>query len=199
MTERLEDYREVAERITLFYERYPDGRLRSASWEVREIGERLFIVYEALAYRTPDDPLPGQGSAWEPIPGPTPFTKDSELMNAETAAWGRAIVGVGIVASRKIASQEEVKARATPAYGEPPVEPAETAAKGAGRRVPSGAQSERIKQLIAEHNVSRLELAGILDQWDMELSEGWLERLDRARASKLIDTLLKLNQPQVDA
>src|SRR5205823_6134471 len=54
----------------------------------------------------------GKGIAWEPFPGPTPFTKDSELMNAETSAWGRAIVAVGIVAKgEKVASRSEVAAR----------------------------------------------------------------------------------------
>jgi hypothetical protein len=52
--------------------------------------------------------------AWEPFPGPTPYTKDSELMNAETAAWGRAIVAVGLAANKTIASRQEVEARVGP-------------------------------------------------------------------------------------
>lgn len=107
----LDDYVDVAERIAQFHEKYPEGTLQTVDWEPREIGGRIFIVYRAAAYRTPDDPRPGQGSAWEPFPGPTPYTKDSELMNAETAAWGRALVACGIVANRKIASRQEVRAR----------------------------------------------------------------------------------------
>jgi hypothetical protein len=71
-------------------------------------------VYSAAAYRTPDDQLPGVGWAYEPIPGPTNFTRDSELQNAETAAWGRAMVAALAVDTKKgIASSEEVRNRQT--------------------------------------------------------------------------------------
>ena len=50
------------------------------------------------------------------MPGPTPFTRDSEMMNSQTAAWGRAIIAVGIP-SKKIASAEEVQARQMPVEG----------------------------------------------------------------------------------
>jgi hypothetical protein len=72
------------------------------------------MVYSAAAYRTPDDQLPGVGWAYEPIPGPTNFTRDSELQNAETAAWGRAMVAALAVDTKKgIASSEEVRNRQT--------------------------------------------------------------------------------------
>ncbi len=77
-----------------------------------EPGEDCFIVYAAAAYRTPDDPRPGIGVAWEPFPGRTPYTAASELMNAETSAWGRAILAVLASDSRKgVASREEVRNR----------------------------------------------------------------------------------------
>lgn len=107
----LDDYIDVAERILAFKEAYPEGSLQTVEWEVKEIGNRTFIVYRAAAYREPGDFRPGMGIAWEPFPGPTPYTKDSELMNAETAAWGRAIVACGLPANRKIASKQEVQAR----------------------------------------------------------------------------------------
>jgi hypothetical protein len=104
------DYVDVAERIRIFKETYPEGSLQGESQGLVTVGERSFIVYRARAYRTPDDPTPGIGWAWEPVPGPTPFTKDSELMNAETSAWGRAIVALGIP-TKKVASAEEVRNR----------------------------------------------------------------------------------------
>ena len=107
----LDDYVDVAERIASFYERFPDGRLtRQGDPTIMEIGGKTFVVYTALAYRTPDDPVPALGTSWEPFPGGTPYTRDSELMNAETAAWGRAIVAAGF-ATKKIASRQEVRAR----------------------------------------------------------------------------------------
>lgn len=111
--ERLGDYNDVASRMREFFEKYPEGRLRpSAPWRFETVGDKAFVVYEAAAYRTPDDPTPGVGTAWEPFPGRTPYTKDSELMNAETSAWGRAILAVGAADTKKgIASQEEVRNR----------------------------------------------------------------------------------------
>ncbi len=109
----LDDYIDVAERITLFKEQHPEGSLTS-TWQILELGDRTFVVCEAQAYRTPDDARPGHGIAWEPFPGATPYTRESELMNAQTSAWGRAIVAVGIVANRSIASRQEVQASREP-------------------------------------------------------------------------------------
>ncbi len=104
-------YVEVQDRIREFYERFPEGSLRCKQWTVREFGGQAFVVYEALAYRSPDDKLPGEGKAWEPFPGKTSFTRNSELMNAETSAWGRAIAALGIATNRSVASAEEVANR----------------------------------------------------------------------------------------
>lgn len=114
------DYIDVATRIIEFREKYPTGSLQP--WRdpyVLEVNMgdgklKSFMVYSAAAYRSPDDSLPGVGYAWEPIPGPTNFTRDSELQNAETAAWGRAMVAALAVDTRKgIASSEEVRNRQT--------------------------------------------------------------------------------------
>lgn len=112
------DYIDVATRLIEFREKYSTGSLQP--WkepyviEVKMPDERIksFMVYSAAAYRSPEDKLPGVGYAWEPIPGPTNFTRDSELQNAETAAWGRAMVAALAVDTKKgIASSEEVRNR----------------------------------------------------------------------------------------
>jgi hypothetical protein len=114
------DYIDVATRIIEFREKYPTGSLQS--WKDPYVIEvkmpdgsiKSYMVYSAAAYRTPDDILPGVGWAYEPIPGPTNFTRDSELQNAETAAWGRAMVAALAVDTKKgIASSEEVRNRQT--------------------------------------------------------------------------------------
>jgi len=107
----LADYVDVAERIRLFYERYPDGRLLTVEHGKYELGGKEFVYCKASAYRSPEDVRPCNGIAWEPFPGATQFTRDSELMNAETSAWGRAIIAAGIP-SKKIASRDEVENRA---------------------------------------------------------------------------------------
>ena len=106
----LEGYVEVAERIPKFYEKYPEGSLQGRYW-METIGEQVFIVYRAEAFRTPDDKRPGIGMAWEPFPGKTPFTRDSELMVGETSAWGRALAGLGFEVHRGIASANEIRNR----------------------------------------------------------------------------------------
>ena len=103
----LTDYVTVAERLVAFREQYPEGRMQS---EVIPTGNEDYIAVKAYCYRTPDDPMPGVGLAWEPVPGPTPFTKNSELQNAETSAWGRALVGALVSdTSRGIASKDEIR------------------------------------------------------------------------------------------
>jgi hypothetical protein len=122
----LDSYIDVAQRIADFRERYPEGTLQPADpahpWELAIItgtkkdGQettQTFIVYKAAAYRNEADQRPGIGVAWEIWPGRTPYTLGSELMNAETSAWGRAIIAVGASDSRRgIASREEVRNRA---------------------------------------------------------------------------------------
>jgi hypothetical protein len=114
------DYIDVATRLIEFRGIYPNGALQP--WRDPYIAEvkmpdgsiKSFMVYSAAAYGSPDDKLPGVGYAWEPIPGPTNFTRDSELQNAETAAWGRAMVAKLAVDTKKgIASSEEVRNRQT--------------------------------------------------------------------------------------
>jgi hypothetical protein len=106
------DYIDVATRIVEFREKFPKGSLQQVSYEFVNVNGKDWIIYTAAAYRTPDDERPGIGTAWEPIPGPTNFTRDSEVQNAETAAWGRAMVAALAVDTKKgIASSEEVRNR----------------------------------------------------------------------------------------
>jgi hypothetical protein len=120
------DYIDVATRIAEFRRLYPNGSLRPANIDepirIVTIGDKTFLQYVAAAYRTPDDACPGVGIAWEPFPGKTPFTRDSEAANAETSAWGRAIVAA-LAADTKhgVASLDEVEnARARNEQGDAP-------------------------------------------------------------------------------
>ena len=108
-----EDYIPVNERIQLFIAKHPEGSLRPLwpdnPYRVIGEGETKWLIYGACAYRYPEDPAPGVGLAWEPVPGRTPFTKGSELMNAESSAWGRALAAIGIATNKSIATAEEVR------------------------------------------------------------------------------------------
>ena len=115
MNNFMDSYVDVAERIRIFKEQYPTGCLRpfnpAEPFKIMEIGGLEFIVYTACAYRTPDDAMPAVAVAAEPSVGKTSFTKDSEVMNAETSAWGRAIVACLAADTQKIASANEVRNR----------------------------------------------------------------------------------------
>lgn len=114
----LGDYKEVSERIADLKAKHPDASLRPANpdepFKVVTIADKTFIAYTAACYRTPDDQAPGIGVAWEPFPGRTSYTKDSELQNAETSAWGRAIVAALASESKNVASANEVRNRQEP-------------------------------------------------------------------------------------
>lgn len=108
-------YKQVPERIADFKAKHPEGSLRPLNperpYDIIDVAGQTFIVYAAAAFRTPDDPAPGVGTAWEPVPGKTPYTRLSELQNAETSAWGRAIVAVLASESKAVASAEDVRNR----------------------------------------------------------------------------------------
>lgn len=113
----LGDYVDVATRIVAFKKKHPEGSLQPADltrpYSIERINDTIYIVVVAAAYRTPDDKLPGIGMAYEPFPGRTPYTRGSELQNAETSAWGRAIVAALSADTRKagVASQDEIRNR----------------------------------------------------------------------------------------
>lgn len=109
-------YNEVATRIVEARKKHPEGILRpldpATPYKIETIGDKTFIVYCAAFYRTPDDQMPGIGVAWEPFPGTTPYTRNSELMNAETSAWGRALVAAFAADTKKgIATSLDVRTR----------------------------------------------------------------------------------------
>ncbi len=124
-----DDYITVAERIVEFRAKYPEGSLQPADlsrpYTLETINGNQALVVVAAAYRTPEDTRPGIGMAYEPVPGATTFTRGSELQNAETAAWGRAIVAALAADTKKgIASYEEVRVqeeRQTQPSRKPPV------------------------------------------------------------------------------
>jgi len=146
-----EGYVEVAERIAEWYKRHPEGRIVT---ELVEFTDSRVTV-KASAFRTsdPSEPPAGVGHSFLAIPGKTPYTKESELENAETSAAGRALVFAGIP-SKNVASSNEVRAkstqrptlRAASAGGEPPSPPApvQQATKDTGettRGAPAGSQA----------------------------------------------------------
>ena len=149
----LDDYIDVAQRIAEFRAKHPEGSLQPLNpaqpFEIRKVDgvdksgrdfTATMVIYTAAAYRTPDDPRPGVGCAYEVFPGRTPYTAGSELQNAETAAWGRAIVAVLAADTRAgVASQQEVRNRQAE-RGQTAEDPWENAAPAPSRQ--NGQQAE---------------------------------------------------------
>ena len=138
----LGDYVEVKDRIKLFYELFGQGRLVTEEVTFPDVGDGTpRVMVKALAYRSDDDPHPGVGYSWIEVPGKTPYTKGSEVENAETSAWGRAIGSLGILIDRSIASANEVE----------------------NKRAPAGFP-EGTRPPVVEPNVETEELVGIIER-----------------------------------
>jgi hypothetical protein len=192
----LNDYVDVAERIRIAKELYPELSLQS-SYELITVDGQQYLVVRALAYRSAQDDHPGVGHAWEPVPGKTQFTKGSELMNGETSAWGRALAALGIEV-RKVASKQEVesaKARQdnvppsqrvvqAPKEGEP-VRGTDTVIKE-----PGAAHSEKqMMALVNKTNKSGMTSDFYNQFWQFVLAGGVMNgdaEINKGEASKLI-------------
>lgn len=103
----ISNYVTVQERVAEFYTRYPEGSIQFEFMGVMD-GDPMKMWGVAKAYRTPDDLLPGVGTASEFIVGKSPYTNGSELQNLETACWGRACASLNIGTSKGLSSKEEI-------------------------------------------------------------------------------------------
>lgn len=146
------DYIDVAARIVEFRTKFPTGSLQQHALDFKEFAGKSWVIYTATAYRTPEDDRPGMGTAWEPVPGATNFTRDSELQNAETAAWGRAIVAALAADTKKgISSAEEVRNRqADQEAGSRPVPVENAVPTGWELMVASAVDVDQLKALMKE-------------------------------------------------
>jgi hypothetical protein len=108
----LSNYVDVPTRFAMALERWPEMRVMENRPEIITIGDKAFISVTMQVWRTPDDPIPAQATCFEPFPGKTSFTRDSEQMNASTSCLGR-VLGLMMSFGPKMASAEEVRNRQT--------------------------------------------------------------------------------------
>ena len=106
----LTNYVDVPERFKQALAKWPDLRVMENRPEIVTIGDKTFISVTMQIWRTPDDPIPAQATCFEPFPGKTSFTRDSEQMNASTSCLGRCL-GLMMSFGNKMASAEEVRNR----------------------------------------------------------------------------------------
>jgi hypothetical protein len=100
-----DQYATVAERIELFYSRYPEGRINT-ELVTREEGE---ITFKALVYRTPADSFAAATGWASEREGSSDVNTFACLENTETSAVGRALANLGFTASSKRPSREEME------------------------------------------------------------------------------------------
>ena len=101
-------YATVAERITLFYERYPNGRI------ITDLVERTAkeVVFRSSVYRAQGDTVPAATGWAAEREGDGDINLVACLENTETSAIGRALANLGFTASANRPSLEEME-RAT--------------------------------------------------------------------------------------
>ena len=98
------DYAPVADRIALFYERYPSGRI------VTDLVARTEqeVVFKASVFRAPDEREPSATGWAAEREGDGEINSIACLENTETSAIGRALANLGFTPSRFRASAEEM-------------------------------------------------------------------------------------------
>ena len=111
MSFSLDNYTTVAERIVQFYKDYPAGTISTTPAKTVMLGDATFISVIARIYLDRNmESFSTEAEAWEPFPGKTPYTRDSEMMNAATSAIGRALMQLGIgITEAGAASRDEVQ------------------------------------------------------------------------------------------
>lgn len=98
-------YSTVAERITLFYERYPNGRI------VTDMVERTpkEVIFRSRVYRVQSDSVPASTGWAAEREGDGDINLVACLENTETSAIGRALANLGFTASANRPSVEEME------------------------------------------------------------------------------------------
>ena len=101
----LSDYAPVADRVALFYQRYPTGRILT-DLHARTDREVIFV---ARVFRGPADPGPAATGWAAEREGDGDINIVACLENTETSAVGRALANLGFTASTRRPSREEME------------------------------------------------------------------------------------------
>jgi hypothetical protein len=107
----LSEYVDVKTRLKQALALYPQLRIVEHRPEITQVGDQLFIECSVTVSRDPDDPIPVTAYIFEPYPGKTTFTKNSEQANGATSVLGRALGYMGLGIDKSIASSNEVLGR----------------------------------------------------------------------------------------
>jgi len=107
----LGDYVDVPTRLAQALKQFPDLRIQETKPIIVTVDNQQYVEISCTVWKDANDLLPTVAYCWEPIPGKSPFTKGSEMMNASTSCLGRALGFLGMGIGKSIASRNEVQAR----------------------------------------------------------------------------------------
>ena len=107
----LGDYVDVPTRLAEALKRWPDLRIQETKPVIVTVDNQQYVEISCTVWRDCTDLMPTVAYCWEAIPGRTPYTKGSEMMNASTSCLGRALGFLGMGIGKSIASRNEVQAR----------------------------------------------------------------------------------------
>lgn len=174
----LSNYVDVATRIKLLTEQYPNHSIQCTTPKIIDVAGHTFIEVQARVICNDDGERSrcAIATAWEPFPGKTPYTRDSEMMNAETSAIGRAIGALGIGLTGSMASSNEVANR----QGQPAVTVVNNTTQTQYGNPPSDKQLWLYKKLLKE--------AGQLPPVN-------IDQMDKFEVSRAIEALKAGEQP----
>ncbi len=176
-------YALVASRITLFYERFPEGRI------VTELVSRTptDVTFRAAVYRSPDEREPAATGWASEREGDGEVNAVACLENTETSAVGRALANLGFTAALQRPSAEEM-AKAARARAR--------LAAAAGLDVAAAPRPPRPPLRVAEAAPSRREGADHALRADVRLLLGRAERAGlRPARSAVVRALLERADP----
>jgi len=109
MSNFMDGYLDVATRLKMAFDKYPDLRIQETHREIVEMPDKsCFIRCTVTIWRTADDLIPCVASACELYPGRTSFQKYSENEVGYTSAVGRALAYMGFSGNKSLASADEI-------------------------------------------------------------------------------------------
>ena len=164
----MKDYVPVNERIDQSTRASPTARSVGDRGAHREAGH-----HPCLRLPHARRSAPGTGHSSLDIPGSTPYTRGSEIENAETSAWGRAIAALGFEVKRGVASAEEVR-----------------------NKTPKAQPSKRdeLLRIAQEHRLSHTDLERMADEAGVQPGQ----KATEAQYAAIIQRITEQEQPALN-
>lgn len=109
----LTQYQTVDDRLHLFWERWPNGRIETELIHLQknDLGQLVQVIVKASVWRNIDDPFPAAVDYAEETLGSNPVNRTSFIENCATSGIGRALATLGLSpkGQNKRPSFEEMK------------------------------------------------------------------------------------------